>query len=292
MYEIRDHHQERVLIIDGREYRTCYSRKIIEAIIERKGVDRTAQYLTHKSKRSIYLQLLFDYLNNKASGLRVLEVGCSSGHITEYLNEQPCIKEIYAYDVDRAFVEITRLKKDELNLHKVKSIDHFTNLSTQNLPYDNDFFDLIIVLAVIEHLPYENRHLYVDEYYRVLKTDGIIGFWDTPNRYFPFESHSIGLPLVSLLPPQMAYIYSKIFKKKIREISFSQFIRVGSGWRNSSYYELHPKTMMIDIEDISEEIGYKANNKIIRAIAKLFNVPTAFFSSSLNVIFKKIKNYE
>jgi len=292
LYEIRDYNNERVLIINDQEYRTNYSRKLIEAIIERKGIDRTPKYLTHKSERSIYLQLLFDYLNKKASGLRVLEVGCSSGHITEYLNDQPSISEIYAYDVDRAFVEITRLKKDELVLSKVKSIDHLTNRATQNLPYNDNFFDLIIVMAVVEHLPYENRHVYVDEYYRVLKIEGLIGFWDTPNRYFPFERHSIGLPLVSLLPPQIAYIYSKIFKKNIRKISFPQFARAGTGWRNSSYYELLPKSLMIDIEDVSEEIGYKVNNKLIRAIANLFGVPTSFFAPSLNIVFKKTKNYE
>ena len=41
----------------------------------------------------------------------------------------------------------------------------------------------------------------VDEYYRVLGRSGYIAILDTPNRAFPLETHSIGLPLIRWLPP-------------------------------------------------------------------------------------------
>ena len=81
------------------------------------------------------------YLNNNTKQLKVLEVGYSSGHITEYFNKQACVEEVYSYDVDRAFVEITALKREELNLNKVKGIDHFSIQDTVALPYENNFFD-------------------------------------------------------------------------------------------------------------------------------------------------------
>lgn len=290
-YIIKDLANERILVIGNQEYRTYYSRRIIELLIKRKGLKRATQYLTHKETRAQFLDPLFNYLNNKTKNLKVLEVGCSSGHITEYLNEQTCIEEIYNYDVDRAFVEITHIKKEELNLHKVKRIDHLSIQDTLSLPYENNFFDLIVVLAIVEHLPFENRHIYVDNYYKKLKVGGIIGYWDTPNRFFPFERHSIGLPFIHWLSPQLAFIYAKLFKK-LQGTSFANFMRAGTGWRNSSYYELLPKSLMIDIKDISEEAGYFCQSRFVKVLSRFFDVPAAFFTPSLNVVFRKEKDYE
>lgn len=88
-YEILDQGNERILILGEKQYRTFYSKRIIEAIIERKGADRAVQYFSHKKNRSEFLAPLFRSINDKFSNLKVLEVGCSVGHITEYLNEQP-----------------------------------------------------------------------------------------------------------------------------------------------------------------------------------------------------------
>ncbi len=292
-YEILEQGDERVLLVDGKEYRTYYSRQVIEAIIDRKGIDRAPLYFQHKEKRSKYLRPLFKALNETSTGLRVLEVGCSSAHITEYLNEQPSVEEIHSYDVDRAFVDIARIKKNELNLHKVKSITHLTNQTALSLPYESNNFDLVVVVAIVEHLPYENRYIYVDEYYRVLKVNGLIGFWNTPNRYHPYEAHSIGLPFLHVLPPQIAYMYARLCRrKKMKDVSFPLFVRAGTGWRNSSYYELLPKTNRVDIEDVSPEYGYKGQGKFAKVISRLFNVPVPFFSPYLNVVFKKVKDYE
>jgi ubiquinone/menaquinone biosynthesis C-methylase UbiE len=222
-----------------------------------------------------------------------LEIGCSAGHLTEFLNEQPSSGEIYAFDVDRAMVEVAKLKQQELHLSKVKRIDHFPVRATQSLPYESNFFDLVIAAAVVEHLPYEDRHRYVDEYYRVLREGGLIGFWDTPNRYYPFESHSVGLPLISLLPPQIAYAYARLCKAKMKDVSFPLFVRAGTGWRNSSYYELLPKSSMIDVADVSEEFGYwDGSGRWGRYLAKMLHVPPSFFSPSFNVVFKKVHQYE
>ena len=225
-------------------------------------------------------------------------MGCSAGHITEYLNEQPCIEEIFTFDVDRAFVEITRLKKEELNLHKVKFVDHFSICETSDHPYEDNFFDIIIVLAIVEHLPFENRHLYIDAYYRALKVGGIIGFWDTPNRYFFLDTHSTRLPFIQWFSPHFAYFYARLFRR-LKGGSFPGFVRAGTGWRNATYYELLPKTLMIDVKDISDEIGYSYKNsftKLLTTLCKLFarlcNVPAPFFTPALNIVLRKTHDYE
>ena len=60
-------------------------------LIERKGARRAALYLPFKETRGRhFLSPLFRYLGRRgARDLTVLEVGCSFGHMTEYLDEQP-----------------------------------------------------------------------------------------------------------------------------------------------------------------------------------------------------------
>jgi 2-polyprenyl-3-methyl-5-hydroxy-6-metoxy-1,4-benzoquinol methylase len=292
------------------ECKTGYSKNVIDAIIARKGGQRADQYLRHKTERTRYLEPLFEFLRrNERSGMKVLEVGCSAGHITEYLNEQDCIGEIRTYDVDRAMVEITRIKQAELGLAKVKSVDELSTAQTLELPYDTGYFDLIIVLAVVEHLPFESRHAYVDAYYRKLKVGGLIAFFDTPNRYYPFDWHSTRLFFIQGLPPQVAFLYAKLFGR-LKGVGFQEFTRAGTGWRNSSYYELLPKGVMVDIEDISGQAGYPdalyadfrkglkrfkpryLHFKIIGFLSRLIGFPMGFFTPSMDVVFRKTREYE
>jgi len=293
-WAIEDDGSSRVLCIGNRQFRTNYSRQIIELLITRKGPERASQFLVHHDARCWFLKPLFERLNQEHRQLRILEVGCSAGHLTEFLSEQPSTGEIYSFDVDRAMVDVARLKQQELNLCKVKRVDHYTVQQTRSLPYENDFFDVVIAAAVVEHLPFESRHMYVDEYYRVLRVGGVVGFWDTPNRYFPFESHSVGLPLISLLPPQIAYAYARLFKhSKMKDVNFPLFVRAGTGWRNSSYYELLPKSLMIDVADVSEEFGYQSGcGRFAKLMARILRVPPSFFSPRLNVVFRKLRQYE
>ncbi|HET9845448.1 MAG TPA: hypothetical protein VFQ02_06830, partial [Nitrospira sp.] len=84
-----------------------------------------------------------------------------------------------------------------------------------------------------------------------------------------------------------------LFKAKMKDVSFPLFVRAGTGWRNSSYYELLPKSLMIDVEDVSEEFGYEPGcGRLGTFAAKVLGVPPSFFSSRLNVVFRKTRVYE
>ncbi len=175
-YSIEDHGAERVLRVDDREYRTYYSARLLEMLIERKGLDRAPLYLPFKTTRGHhFLGPLFRYLSGRgARSLRVLEVGCSFGHNTEYLEEQPLVAEIHAFDVDPDFVAMTRAKVDELGLRKVRQALALTDEATTRLPFGGGAFDVVLAVGVIEHLPPRGRHRHVDEYYRVLAPGGHI----------------------------------------------------------------------------------------------------------------------
>src|SRR5437867_8920606 len=136
-YRIVDLGVRRVLAVDGREYPTRYSERVIRMLIERKGVRRAPLYFDFKETRGRhFLGPLFRYLHARgAHELEVLEVGCSFGHMTEYLADQPEVARIHTFDTDPAFVALTRAKVQELGLGRVREVAHISHDATRRLPW-------------------------------------------------------------------------------------------------------------------------------------------------------------
>ena len=107
-------------------------------------------------------------------------------------------------------MDILRAKVEEQRLTTVRDVLLLANDETRRLPWPDGRFDLVLVVGVVEPLPARNRRAQVDEYYRVLGAGGHIAFLDTPNRLFPLETHSVGLPLVQWLPPRLAHAYARL----------------------------------------------------------------------------------
>jgi len=279
-YVIEDRGSERVLRIGEREHHTYYSERLIRMLIDRKGLDRTPLYFPFKETRGRhFLEQLFTYLVSRGSAaLRVLEVGCSFGHITEYLNDQTSVAAIDTFDVDRDFVEMTRAKVEDLHLVKVRRVLYLTDEETRSLPFPDHAFDLVLAVGVVEHLAPSGRHRHVDEWWRVVRPGGHLVILDTPNRAFPLETHSVGLPAVQWLPGRLAFAYTRLAKPRFRGVSFENFDRHGA-WRNASLRECLPSHDMDALVDATEEAGYgwrffrdTARSRTRRALLPLFAV--------------------
>jgi 2-polyprenyl-3-methyl-5-hydroxy-6-metoxy-1,4-benzoquinol methylase len=259
-YRIEDRGDHRVLWVgDRRSMPTHYSERVIRMLIERKGADRALLYFPFKAERAPrFLAPLFRYLRARGvRNLRVLEVGCSFGHMTEYLAEQPEVAALSTFDADEAFVEIARTKAKELGLAVVNEILYLGQEATRHLPWADGAFDLVLVVGVVEHLSVRHRREQVDEYWRVLAPGGHIAFLDTPNRWFPYETHSIGLPLVQWLPARLAYAYARLGRPRLhRRMKFEDFVADGAGWRNATLSECLPSRDRRDVVDVTEEAGY------------------------------------
>ena len=258
-YRLEDLGDHRLLTVDGQSYRTVYSERLLLMLIERKGPYRAVLYLPYRETRGRYfLEPLFRYLEARGAGaLRVLEVGCSFGHMTEYLAAQATVAAVHTFDADPAFIGMTRLKVSELGLDRVRDVALFTNEETCNLPYASGAFDLVVASGVIEHLPLRTRRRQVDEYYRVLALGGHIAILDTPNRAFPLETHSVGLPFVHWLPPRLAYHYARLGRPATYgRLTYKEFMEDGSGWMNASWRECLPSSGWSGLDDVTEEAGY------------------------------------
>ena len=258
-YRIVDLGERRVLAVDGREYPTGYSERVIRMLIERKGVRRAPLYFDFKETRGRhFLGPLFRYLRARgAHDLEVLEVGCSFGHMTEYLADQPEVARIHTFDTDPAFVALTRAKVEELALGRVREVAHISNDATRRLPWADGAFDIVLAVGVVEHLPARKRRAQVDEYYRVLAPGGHVAVLDTPNRWFPLETHSVGLPLVQWLPPRLAWRYARAGRPdRYRHVTFEDFVADGTGWRNATLADCLPASGWRGLRDVTEEAGY------------------------------------
>ena len=258
-FRIVDLGDHRVLQAGEHEWVTRYSERVIRLLIERKGLRRAPLYFAFKETRGPhFLDPLFRYLRaRRAGGLRVLEVGCSFGHMTEYLAEQPEVLSISTFDTDPTFVLITRAKVEELHLHVVREVLQLDQAATCRLPWPDAAFDLVLAIGVVEHLPVRHRREQVDEYYRVLAPGGHIAVLDTPNRWFPLETHSVGLPLVQWLPPRLAWRYACALRPdRYRATSFEDFTADGTGWHNATLAECLPSRNARALADVTEDAGY------------------------------------
>jgi SAM-dependent methyltransferase len=284
-FHLADLGDRRVLTVDGRAHETRYSARVVRLLVERKGARRAPLYFPFKEERArLFLDPLLRYLRGRgARDLSVLEVGASFGHMTEYLAEQTEIAEIHCFDTDPAFVDIVRAKVEEQGLRTVKEVRLFGNDETRRLPWPDACFDLVVVVGVVEHLPARNRRTQVDEYYRVLAPGGHIAILDTPNRLFPLETHSIGLPLVQWLPSRLAYAYARLARpRKFGAVSYESFVADGTGWRNATLADCLPSGGSKGLVDVTEAAGYgwrffraTARSRARRALLPVFAGPAA-----------------
>lgn len=120
---------------------------------------------------------LAEHFGRTPAGLRILDIGCGNGDISQYFGAANCQ---YAVDVmdrrrpaNRAF--------------------EYVAVDSERLPFEDGFFDAVISHHVIEHVPDQRLHL--REMRRVLKRDGVI-YLATPNASSPIMQGHVGNPMV------------------------------------------------------------------------------------------------
>ncbi|MCW4023429.1 MAG: methyltransferase domain-containing protein [Candidatus Bathyarchaeota archaeon] len=134
----------------------------------------------------------FYSLNDKV----ILDLGCGVGAYSKFA--KACNADlVVGFDMNRKY------------LLKAKSCERI-NAAGQALTFKDSSFDVVLMVEVLDHLPFEEKA--VKEAKRVLKRNGAL-LITVPNKFFPFETHGmrimsteirnilgIGIPFLSWMP--------------------------------------------------------------------------------------------
>lgn len=115
------------------------------------------------------LKIIEDAGKVRNSSLKLLDIGTGNGEIAFYLSQ--------FFDVVSVDVEDQRSQLSNFS---------FMLIDEDILPFDDNYFDIVISNHVIEHV--DNADLHLSEIHRVLKYDGLV-YLATPNRSWPWEVH-------------------------------------------------------------------------------------------------------
>jgi hypothetical protein len=85
-------------------------------------------------------------------------------------------------------------------------------------------------------LPHERKSV-LPAIWGVLKSGGILFLHETPYRYFPYEGHTTGLPLINYLPDRAALFYARrLSPRNLGDRDWEALLR--GGIRGSSIREI------------------------------------------------------
>lgn len=96
---------------------------------------------------------------------RILDVGCGQGRGLSFIKEQLGIKEAFGLDIRNNALK---------DIEKFGVKGYCLDLDSEKFPFEDEYFDIIISVEVIEHL--YNPDLYLSEIFRVLKRGGVYNY--------------------------------------------------------------------------------------------------------------------
>lgn len=136
------------------------------------------------------INIYLDYLNfseiskaltdKTAKNLDILDLGCGLGSKSVVMKKIFSNSKTYGLETTsnddsnqkdnppyKTYRELYPFMKDKFNLN----LGFYDGI---NIPFDDNFFDIIVLYAVIEHIAPENRKVFIDTISKKLKKDGYI----------------------------------------------------------------------------------------------------------------------
>ncbi|MBQ6483336.1 MAG: methyltransferase domain-containing protein [Anaerolineaceae bacterium] len=114
----------------------------------------------------------YQFARQFAFGKRVLDAACGSGYGSKILAEEA--KEVYGIDISS---EAVAYAKEEYGAENIV----FSQASIAKLPFQDNFFDLIVSYETLEHVDEDTQNTFLHEIRRTLTPGGIL-VMSTPNR--------------------------------------------------------------------------------------------------------------
>jgi SAM-dependent methyltransferase len=226
-----------------------YSRETLEALLAAKG-EAWLQDEVARAEEPAYVQELLRRQIERfmpIEGRRVLDFGCGCGA------SAICLARLGSASVDGVdpqadFVRAARLRaRDsrrspqgdglaERSTPLAGIFDFHHVADTTRLPFADGQFDVVVMNAVLEHIPPRRRPAHLREVWRVVAPGGHLFLDETPNRFWPQDFHTTGLWWVPYLPLGLARRYAIARGRAPADVTRDRL--VADGIRGGSYWEI------------------------------------------------------
>ncbi len=206
------------LFTPSREWVTDYSLELIEHVLRVKGPASLCDEIK-RDEYPLYIQHSFrwDILSYAAegdlAGRRLLDFGSGCGASSMVLSRMFPETRIAGVELVPEFAELARHRAEFYGVEDRVSFSLSPDVN--KLPPDIGEFDHIIFSAVYEHLLPDERKAILPLLWAHLKPGGIMFLDQTPYRWYPFERHTTGLPLINYLPDRATLWFSRRFSKRV-----------------------------------------------------------------------------
>lgn len=197
---------------------------------------------------------------------KILEVGSSTGFNCLALSHLYPDAEIYGIEPDSEAVLVAKSMAEAAGKNKV----HFQQGVGENLPYENEEFDLIICLTVIEHVG--NVENVISEMARVLSPGGMLRL-EAPNYVWPYEPH-LSLWCIPLLGKKFARLLA-LMQGKSKNVAYLDHLQFVTPGRLESAFKKNglvwENLVQVKLEQVFE--GDSSQIKAYTRIARLMRIP-------------------
>lgn len=271
---------------------TYYPIELIEQIFNVKGPgwlcdeiarDESPDY----SGAALKWQLLSYVSEETFKNARILDFGCGSGASSCSLSRMFPTSRITGVELE---YELLAIAKARVKFYELRNVELYHSPDPENISDNLGEFDYIIMTGVYEHLLPKERQNLLLQLWSHLKLGGILFLHETPNKYFPIETHTTGgLPLINYLPDSVALHYARIFSKRnLSADSWTTLLR--KGIRGGSLREIldilntsESKPILMDPSRLgvknridlwyqsTEKTRYRTAKKIIREVISIFS---------------------
>lgn len=197
---------------------TSYPPDLIEKILDVKGPtylcdeilrDENPMYVQHGLRYGILSYVPSDTFDGK----KILDFGCGCGSSTMILARMFPNAEIVGVELVADFLSVAKLRS---KFYRLDNVSFMLSEDSNSIPDNIGNYDYVILTAVYEHLLLKERIFLLEKIWSNLKQGGVLFINQTPNRYFPFESHTTGLPLINYFPDGMTLYLSRKFSKRVK----------------------------------------------------------------------------
>lgn len=233
--EIRGRHWGLGGFVEHSRFETDYSPELIQAILEVKGITFLRDEIDRaENPERIALPLRdlierFTTLQDK----ELLDFGAGCGGSSLILARLGA--RVTSVEPDASYVRVARLRARDTGL-----ADRITPLhvpDTRRLPFEGETFDVATANGVLEHIPPAWRGACLMEMWRVLRPGGFLFVYESPNRLWPVDHHTTGLPLLPYLPPGLALRYARACSDRVEPTETLDDL-VGRGMIGVTYWEI------------------------------------------------------